>query len=565
MSGMGTTMPAQGEQGIDSSTAPVMAGSVADNPASIAQTTSAITLPVLQSDDYIWHNTYTVSTEMPPGTIFAIIPNHPEKCNYVSNHLSLLFNTWVGNMVLRFRLLATAFYGGSIRVAILPPSYTETEIANLPLQVLTAYQNTDLDPKNTIWNHCKSTDQREYAFHYNKPYDTTDRTTFGGYIVFFVAGKLVTQSPEISTIQMIVETKGEYIYDQPRVPPSVSLTKHPLADIVNIPLRVQPLAEAFLSANTLMVLPSTVNAITSGNLGHQGVGMQQYMQPGYLPEGATVTNINKFRYLTPKAYGKSKPIGHVHSDGAFYHPSSLPIYSYDEDKVQDPQYLQWTETSVVNPPQYRLAQIVWNNANDALIMRTSGFSISATQTGANELYESLALTGGGYTKKGIPTFTPMMARDTYETITYPRPSADSGVTLVPTVAGESIVLFAENNFGAYNTQTQLIAHALQAYPIDMQKSNTSWVYHLVNVNGTPILALRLNPNGVFTTNKANALVKYPISENDTKLRFVAELPVNDPLPPASVTMQAIRSELIYNARTKTTGALEASATTLSSY
>lgn len=549
MSGMGTAIPAQGEQGIDATTSPPMAGSVADNPSSIAQTTSAITLPVLQSQDWIWHNTYTVSTEMPPGTIFAIIPNHPEKCNFVSNHLHQLFNTWVGNMVLRFRLLATAFYGGSIRVAILPPSYTETEIANIPLEVLTAYQNTDLDPKNTIWNHCKSTDQREYAFHYNKPYDTNDRTTFGGYIVFFVAGKLVTQSPEISTIQMIVETKGEYIYDQPRVPPSISLTRHPLEGIVNIALRQQPLAESFVPTDTLMVLPNTVNSITSGNLGHQGVGMKEYMRPGFIPEGASITDANKFKYLTPTASSKLKPVGRTRANGVFYQPSSLAIYDYDAE-VKDPQYINWVESSIENPPQFRLSQVVWNEAHDGLILKTSDSTIVATQTGDNEQYEAFDIKGQSYFKRGVPTFTAMMGRETYETITYPRPSASSGLSIVPIVAGESIVLFAENMWGVYNTQTQLISHALQSYPIDMQKSNTSWVYQMVNQNGTPILTLRLNPNGVFTTNKASALVKYPVSSEEVKLRFVAELPINDPLPPASVTMQAIRSELIYNSRTK---------------
>jgi hypothetical protein len=44
--------------------------------------------------------------------------------------------------------------------------------------------------------------------------DFTHPDSFGGWVVGFLAAKLVTQSPEFTTVEMLVETAGNYQFDQ---------------------------------------------------------------------------------------------------------------------------------------------------------------------------------------------------------------------------------------------------------------------------------------------------------------------------------------------------------------
>jgi len=558
MSGLGSTISADGEQGIDNAPAPIPAGSTRDQPAQIAQTTSAITLPVLSEKDWIYKAAYTVSTEMPPGTVFAIIPNHPEKCNYVTAHISQLFNTWCGILMLRFRLLATAFYGGSIRVAILPPSFTEQEIGNLPLDVLTAYANTDLDPKNTIWNHISSTDQREYAFHYMKPYDTNDRTTFGGYIVFFVAGKLVTQSPEISTIQMIVESRGQYIYDQPKPLTSV-LTSQPLSWSSYAPLIKHSVTEAFASIQSLMVLPATVLSTIYGNVQHAGVGKQAGPSNAQFP-GRTITNPKFYDLFYSDLSRKSNfpPSWHF-SDGRWTHPSSRPTLDFNSNLPAVYSEVLYTGPSTTPT----VTDACWVSFTED----GSGFFRDHKNDTSIKFYNDLpymqCLASQDANGFKIKQCTEGMNGDE-AFLNYPLPNCRSGASLSPQVGGESIVMFANLDWAMASTQTNMMFQELSDFPSDLSQGSTSWLYQLINKNGTPILTLRLNPNGVFTTNRAAGIVKYPVDEF-SRLRFLQELPINSPLPPQSVAMQAIRSELTFNSRTKITQALQANLQAISSY
>lgn len=549
MSGLGDTIASGGEQGIDNAATPIPTGTSPDAPQQIAQTTSTITLPVLQEKDWIHKATYTVSTEMPPGTVFAIIPNHPSQCNYVTNHIHQLFNTWCGVLSLRFRLLATAFYGGSIRAAILPPNFSETEISNFSLATLTAYANTDFDPKNTVWNHISATDQREYAFHYNKPYDTNDPKTFGGYIVFFIAGKLVTQSPEISTIQMLVESRGGYIYDQPRPLATATTIDDPLRSILPLPLRHHALSEVFAACDTLVVLDQKVLKTTYGNIMHSGVGkmaMQEIDFPGRSID-------NKFQFDTfysardANAFGPPRIEGEA---GFIFHPSSLPTMTdaklvLPNEQVQMVRYHGDTSTGSKFVPEWPVFK---ENATGFNIQQgKEGLQINATKDVFDTFNKGISDTNFLSIKA---TVEPMRAPSLQS---YPMPNTVSGCSFAPQAGGESIIVFGDSKWGMTNTQTGPITLALSEYKTDQTLSNKSWVYQMVNKNGTPILNIRLNPNGMFTTNRTSANVTYPIDQN--RLRFLQELPLSSPLPPMSVAMQAIRSELTFNGRTKSTTAL----------
>nr|WPR16415.1 MAG: coat protein [Avian associated calicivirus 6] len=217
MSGLGTTMSPTGEsgsvQGVD-----MKLDAIITSPASITQNTSVETLDHVIHRDWIWKETVTVSTAMAPGTVFAIMPVHPYECNRFVKHVAEMFNCWTGGMLIRLRMMATAFYGGSIRVGYLPPNLTPTDIRNMPLDVLTVYPNDDFDPKNTTWTHFATPDERDTAYHYIENnvsgWNQDDKRSFGGYIVLYVAGRLVTQSPEMSSINIIVESAGNFNFSQ---------------------------------------------------------------------------------------------------------------------------------------------------------------------------------------------------------------------------------------------------------------------------------------------------------------------------------------------------------------
>jgi hypothetical protein len=119
----------------------------------------------------------------------------------------------------------------------------------------------------------------------------------------------------------------------------------------------------------------------------------------------------------------------------------------------------------------------------------------------------------------LPTETDMQVFSDWERTT-------SAGTLTMQRSDESIVLFCNTSSATVNVQTGQMADRLR----ESQSSNTTELYHLVNVNGTPILPLRLWPGGYFTTSKVASWTWVGNYIREFELRFIQYLPPNQPIP-----------------------------------
>jgi hypothetical protein len=169
----------------------------------------------LINNRYIYKGTYAIDTSMKPGHIVAVWQNHPYTTNDYVAHVAKMFNAYTGSQKVRARPIATFQFGGSIRLAHIPPNFSLQQVQSLPLSVLTAYDNVDLDPKNTDWVEFTLPDQRNTMYHYMKPLADLEAADFGGYFVVYVAGSVISTATVAGQVQFLFETAGNFSFLQP--------------------------------------------------------------------------------------------------------------------------------------------------------------------------------------------------------------------------------------------------------------------------------------------------------------------------------------------------------------
>lgn len=542
MSGLGTTVDPSGEPGSQTHNVIPQSETVPDQPGTIVQSTAIQTLDQLLHTNWIFDSTFTASTNMPAGTILFVKPIHPMEWNWPNKRVASMFNVWTGSGKIRYRPLATAWYGGSIRVGFLPPNLSLAEVQNMPLEVLTSYPNKDIDPKNTAWVDFRGPDQREVSYHYMSPFDDKDRQNFGGYIVFYVAGKLVTQAPEFTTIQFIVELAGDFMYDQPspKALTPAAAVEQPLGAAVMVNLHYQPICDSLDAgrSSVVQVLPSAVNAILGGGGTMSSVGVRRSLTknvPGLVPRNpaawiaASDTPSTFNNWVGP---GQSNfwseitadSVNHIpHVNREFTDDTQFINYAVNHDDTPQIHHFKKlvpkpTNTGKLTPDTYPIGSLFVDKVD---VEYSSDFLLQPDDVkllnGSNHL---------------VPINTAL--------------TPDRWMTLTPNASGESIVIFANLTTRNYAPQTITMAEELAKWPKDQSGDDISWLYNLVNASGTPLLTIRLNPNGMFTTNPVSAAVLY--TNRTLYLRYVGTLPLSSPLPPQGIQQANLRRLLARHSR-----------------
>jgi hypothetical protein len=495
---------------------------IPSNSASIAQGTSTDTTEKLLHSKFIWKATYTWSTAMPAGTIIAIQPNHPSACNFITDTISSIHNMWVGGMICRTRALATAWYGGSLRMARIPPNVTQAQIRNMSLQNLTAFPNLDMDPKNTTFAEFVLEDQREIAYHYMKAFDDSDPHNFGGYLVLFVAGRLVTQSDSFTTVQILWENSGNFTFVQPT--PSLSITDTftgPLSVSLQIPVAKQPLCDVMHSGDSMVVNihPSTITSMDAGFFKAAPLGKSKYdaTVPGVAVSDPAM--LNTLQLLPPE----STP--NLTLDSPEYIASSQPLFTA-VGASGNITALGWT--TIAGASSISTQQVGYGSSN-VRIHATTG-----TRTGPDS-YPDPATEGYGF-----------IYNYTYPTYVNPAASfvGTPPMTLSPMASGESIVTFAYPPTRNFAIQTSLMAADCASFK--GSESTTSYLYSIRSPTGTPLLVVRLNPNGIFSTNAVTTSVTIPLTAGIGQyltMQYEGTLDIAQPLPPLTYQTRKFLNEL----------------------
>jgi hypothetical protein len=511
---------------------------MSDNPGQIAQSTAIQTLDQLLHHNWIYESTFTASTTMPAGTVLFVKPIHPLEWNWPNKRVASMFNLWTGSGKIRYRPLATAWYGGSIRVGFLPPNMKMSEVQNMPLEVLTSYPNRDIDPKNTAWVDFRGPDQRDVAYHYMEPFNDQDKRNFGGYIVFYVAGKLVTQAPEFTTIQFIVELSGDFMYDQPgpKALTSAAITEHPLGLASDIPLHLQPMVDNMHSGSSMkvQVVPVSQTSVTAGGLLMASVGVPRSFKVGAPAISGLFCAESIKEEFNTRTVGNSLP-DLLFAAGARNVRSDIGIPPFS---AQQGSALIGVGTLTI--PE-GIQNAILNQWNNSPAPGTPGYVSMGPQTPITPGNTALMLQGANDRFCIAPNTTNPTVTPTVNTLT----SAEH-MSIAPQAAGESIVVFSMHWVREFSVQTSLMAQQMGKWPQDMSSSDISWLYQLVNANGTPLITLRLNPNGVLTTNAASVPVVYPAI--NLYLRYFGTLPLSSPLPPLTYQASQLRRILVRTQR-----------------
>lgn len=542
MAALGTTLSPGGEsgnvQGLD-----MQLDASPNNPMSIKQDTSIETLTHVLEKDWIWKETVTVSTTMAPGTVFAIFPIHPYECNRFVKHVGSMFNCWTGSMMLRMRMMATAFYGGSIRVGYLPPNMTKNEIRNMPLDVLTVFPNDDFDPKNTTWTHFNTPDERDVAYHYmsNNPegWDENDKRSFGGYIVLYVAGRLVTQSPEFNSINIIIESAGNFKFSQ--INPKFGTTITPTTDgtlygDALIPSRWIPVdCPRSPAASKIVILPN------SQPLGVGGFRMEPL---GYskLTDAADI-HIDPAMYPFTTLTRESGVFDIYNSGSSISLPSIPDDYVYALPGAVDLRYVPRNMNQFGFPDASPGIWAVddWDAAFQRRISCDNLANNIDNSTGLTQYRTNTAAPDAGVSY----TQTTEWFLDSSDLNAAAIGAAMHGATYTHSTfkpnANESIIVFYNSVARFPSLQSTVAADILKA--TDNHDSVTSEIYALRRGNGTIITYIRLNPNGIMTVPLSSTENVLDITQ-DLRLEFVQYLPITSPLPVSNNLRKHIKKQNI---------------------
>lgn len=561
MSGLGTAIPASGEEGFSTGSAPPPMQSSPNNEAEIIHTTAVESIDFLLNRDYIYQGTYTLDSTMLPGHVFAILDVHPHGAlshQYI-DHIAKIFNGWTGQAEARFRFMANAFNGGSIRVGFLPPNITESQIRTMSLATLTAFPNVDLDPKNTNWVHMSANDERNIMFHWMaEASDPAKPETFGGYLVFYVAGQLVSGNLQGGEVQLYVEVRGDYKFLQPNPAFAVSsgefagpLSSAALQDLAG-QLGCDDMTAGTSTVSGVQIFASTTRSLPCGfgmAYGYNGTTPldhssgaswdQDYWQYAR-PQAASLGN-----YPSPMAIGaltSTDPNGTAPPSGAnwviglFPNPQSssqmLNATNAELTSYKLPSQHTTVAYSVPNAPESGSVNMDWWHAVTAKAFGTVGsrrcFYVSGRDIATDRVVPANTTLADYQAPLGLTDRLgdPIVAA-----------SAALPGHALPANNSESLVAFVNTFLRTMNLQTFRMARDLATS--SNLSANTTYVYTLRNLaDGEPIINLRLWPNGSFSTNAVTSDTLILKPNDQLYLQFERQLPTGSPLPPLARTQRA---------------------------
>lgn len=507
MSGLGKTQ----ENGETGSVTQLrhMPDQIPDNPGTIAATSSIENLMQLLYRNWIWQAQLQVDTTMLPGTVFGLFKIHPKLANYPNAHVARMFLTWTGSMKLRARFQATFQYGGSLRLGWLPPKFTRSQVNNLPVQVLTAYPNIDLDPKNTEFIEFQASEERNILFHWMDDGESDAPESFGGWFVFFVASPLViTGGGADNRVTMLVETAGSFEYAQPAPIDSIGpISNKGILD--EDPIFTQTGCDDFQRIQAIQILSNKIKSLNAGWQFARAVNgkytrdvvpniVYSQAMKAWAESSGIVPFASSTMQVTEQSFGNR----------TFMIPSiatSQPIGNSEWDCV----YAYFTDPSdyVCIPSPYKYI------------------------TGSN--------LGFAFPEKGDPPASGKLGTIVFASDDVsPIKVADTGFYVInnnefvadtssmPILDGESLVTFVSMRTRSINIQTSLHADRIAKANLPM---TTSQLYHLMTTDSTqPLLTVRLTPYGFFTCKSTDSDAL--LMNKNLYLRYIQDYPMNDPIP-----------------------------------
>lgn len=517
MAGLGEGME-NGEPGMVTGTPQIDVQAIPSKKGEISHTTAVEDISFLLYRDYIFLAEYTIDTTMLPGHVFAIIPIHPSACNPYVEYFSKPFNAWNGTMGIRTRFMANAFNGGSFRIGWLPPNLNPTEIRTMPLSSLTAYPNRDLDPKNTDWMHYMANDERNVMFHWmtDGP-DYTKPESFGGYIVMYVVGSLVTGQAQIGTVSMVVEAVGNFTFKQPspRFKNISPVSNGPLSQDAITDITYAMGCDDFFASprQAINILPKMLEALHWGFSRAYTVGGQ----PSYSSPGAALDDVER-DVMNQNISIQTNTVATYNITAENYCEFRIPKrtntclpFNIDRRAVQFSTSLFAAGASGVTFYDQTVTKAEIHVESDNWQRYTCGpFQSAGTSPGFASFWGE---TGGTFNGEYIG------AKDTTSLLPKPQPA-------------ESAVVFSALISASANAQTRPMAQSLKN---STANPGMSYLYAVHSQqNPERLRLLRLNPNGMFTTQaEDNNVTLRPALGDSFYLTYEGTLPVDSPLPPRS--------------------------------
>lgn len=412
----------------------------------------------------------------------------------------------------------------------------------MSLATLTAYPNVDLDPKNTQWIHIAGNDERNVMFHWMKDMPDPDRPeTFGGYIVFYVAGQLVTGNQQGGEVSLYVEVKGDYVFLQPNPAFQVSSGQFagPLPEAALRNLGLAAGCDDGTAGSTthsgIQILANSTRSLPSGFLngyGYNGTTPLEY-SPGttWDPRFAAAyrATANRGFLPSPNATGAFS----TQKDGAAYSLNlamqvtrnlPLPVTNAEKEAYWMP--------APYNPPTFVPAPApnpgyYYAISGDKQLLSGIFFRCQRASWNTLDATDWLANTSAAPFIMGAPSQigNPIKIADTL------LPDFSK-----PARSDESFVVFVNTFLRTMNYQTHLMAEGLRQSKA-VSTSNT-YVYTLRSaVDDAPIINMRLWPDGQWSTNAVTVDTLIIKPGEELYLTYDRILPVSSPLPPVAYALR----------------------------
>jgi len=509
MSALGETVE-NGASGTVTKVAP-LPDQIQDNPTTIVANTSVETIDHIMNRDYVFRGIYPIDTSMQTGHVFGIIKIHPQNIHDYLTYISALFLTWTGGATLRARFLATFQFGGSFRVGFLPPKFTEDQVRNMPIQTLTAYPNVDLDPKNTGWSTFHASDERNVLFHWMSDLSDQDPQSFAGYYVFYVTGPLVV-SGTASSVNLLVEAAGNFQFSQLAPISTIKPSSNSWLNAGLINLFGQPGCDDHTQIESLWVAPISIKAATIGWINAKAAG-------GRAPEEAFPDAVLG---LTQKQARNYSLVGNASASITSTNPPGIAMDTnlgtvmrvntigilntiYEIDSVA-PKVVQLTKTGNVS------INSMWNPADQLAPAKHAMLMNMEFQPDSDAL-------------------TPTQLNCAFDY---------SDETSLPNLCPSESILFFCSRTGT-NLQTSQIAWDLSQ--LAQPASQNSQLFQLYRSdNPTPLLTVRLQPNGMFSTRAIDVEARFTTPKGvSLYLRYLQDLPITSPIPGSTSEARQLRA------------------------
>nr|UXD80083.1 putative capsid protein [Lasius neglectus picorna-like virus 8] len=493
-----------------------------DNPATITANTSIETLQQVLYDNWIWRNLFTIDSSMLPGHVFGVLKIHPKNCNDYITYISQMFKTWTGSFKIRTRFMATFQFGGSFRVGFLPPRFTEDEVQNMPLATLTAYPNSDLDPKNTDWAFFRASDERNILFHWMEELTDEKPESFGGWFVFYVAAPLVvsgTGSGE--TVSMLVEAAGDFQFSQLAPITAIAPSGNGWLDTANNENILADVGcDDLQKVDALVVLPVTTPMLLSGFTLSNPLGGNEANNSALHTPGSQFSSVDqgaRHAFFTdplmkPTVFGNGQTDILYEAPNKYYYVSTQGYFPGNLPKDFIAGAIDHSEnftgpTSDKHTPTIPNFQRVYIATVDAAEISHNTFFAPYSHTTLT--LPDLSL----YVDNNNPSF------------------------LQNRLPGESIIQFMNMRTRGLNLQTRSQAQSLAKHTY---QNNMSQLYQLFTEDTpTPLLTLRLQPNGMWSTHATD--VGAILSGTRLYLRYLQDLSMSAPLPPTRSEFKFIKA------------------------